>query len=60
MLSDFLKRSSVFYQPVIRVPGVLWTKTPEAKLNVTLHILRDISTQEVEINLMVIKCHEIE
>ena len=48
------------YQPVIRVPGVLWTETPEAKRNVTLYILNDISTLEVEINLMVIKYHEIE
>lgn len=53
---DFLKRSSVSYQPVIRVLGVLWTETPEAKRNVTLYILGDISTLEVEINLMVIKC----
>lgn len=57
---DFLKRNSVSYQPVIRVPGVLWTETPKAKRNVTLYILSDISTLEVEINLMVIKCHEIE
>lgn len=56
---DFLKRSSVSYQPVIRVPGVLRTETPEAKRNVTLYILSDISTLEVEINLMVIKCGEI-
>jgi hypothetical protein len=57
---DFLKRNSVSYQPVIRVPGVLWPETSEAKRNVTLYILSDISTLEVEINLMVIKCHEIE
>jgi hypothetical protein len=57
---DFLKRNSVSYQHVIRVPGVLWTEIPKAKRNVTLYILSDISTLEVEINLMVIKCHETE